>query len=153
MFRVLIKKVLPDKNMNAKIKFITLLLFSFLSLLSAIGGDLVIAKWKPEFFTGYGGVYELYKTEGVISKIIVTPYESIDKRDLLSVLKIDADDIGTQPRYLVVGDLLVDKKNSVLTLQNGEKWETIEFTCPILKEKVYGLKINGVIYTRTRSML
>ncbi len=122
-------------------------------MLSAFGGELALAKWKSEFFTGYGGVYELYETEGIVSKIIITPYESLDKRKLLSVLKMDSDDIGTQPRYLLMGDLVTDEKNGILRFQNGEKWEAIEFICPISKEKVFGLKINGVIYKRARKGL
>jgi len=133
------------------IHIIVLMFFTMLS--SSIGSSqkLTVSKWKAKFFTSYGGMYELYMTEGRISKIFLTPYETLDQRKLLSVIKIESDGLGYQPRYHLMGDLVANEKDGILRLENGEKWEAVQFISPYSKKKISGLRVNGVLYQRVRT--
>ena len=133
------------------IHIIALMFFTMLSLSNGSSEKLTVSKWKAKSYTSYAGMYELYKTEGKISKIFLTPYETLDHRKLLSVIKIESDSIGYQPRYHLMGDLVVNRKDGVLRLQNGDKWEAVEFISPYSKKKIFGLRVNGVLYKRYRT--
>jgi len=135
-------------------KTIYIIALMFITILSSSNGSsekLTVSKWKAKFYTSYGGMYTLYKTEGRISKIFLTPYETLDHRKLLSVIKIESDGLGYQPRYHLMGDLVANEKDGILRLQNGDKWEAVEFISPYSKKKIFGLRVNGVLYKRFRT--